>query len=294
MPHAKKKYLLYHPTTARHNGSKALYALHDKLRQKGYEAFFVRRDAELVPGCQYIDLDTINDDMRQHDIAVYPEVVDGNPWRFQNVARYVLYFPGQLNTGEKKFHPSEKVFTWNKKYYDAPELAFDLIDSALFFDEHLPKLQDCYFVHKRGKWREVKEVEGLVEINMDWPSDRKELAHLLQTTGTFYSFDEHSQLNAEAARCGATVKIVTETGFKNLPPGYGSVRPSLERELQNFIAITQRMNYTGTIQEYPMILENFLAAPQKPPQSPADYERLKQRLAVLRELEGLGKDRESS
>jgi hypothetical protein len=294
MPHAKKKYLLYHPTTARHNGSKALYALHDALRQKGYEAFFVRRNAELVPGCRYIDLDAIADETRRHDIAVYPEVVDGNPWRFQNVVRYVLYFPGQLNTGEKVFHPGEKIFTWNKNYYDAPQLGFELIDSTLFFDEHLPKLQDCYFVHKRGKWREVKEIEGLVEINMNWPSDRNELAYLLKTTGTLYSFDPNSQLNAEAARCGAKVKIVTKDGFSDIPPGYGSMRRDVERELLQFIEITQQMNYTGKIQEYPMVLENFLAMPQKPPKSPADYERLKRRLAVLRELEGSGDDRESS
>ena len=280
----KKRYFLYHPTKLRANGSKALYALYDGLRQKGFEAFFVRREAEHVPGYQYIDADDIDDATRTNDIAVYPEVVDGNPWQFQNVVRYVLFYPGQLTTGEQEYHPSEKVFTWNNMYYDAPELAFQLIDTALFFDEGLPKLQDCCFVHKRGKWREVKEVEGLLEINMDYPEDRKELAYLLKTTGIFYSFDAHTQLNVEAALCGAQVKIVTETGFASLPPGYGSHRASLEQELCNFIEITQQMHYTGAIQRYPMELENFLALSKKPPESPKDYDLLRRRIAVLREL----------
>jgi hypothetical protein len=79
---------------------------------------------------------------------------------------------------------------------------------------------------------------------MDYPEDRKELAYLLKTTGTLYSFDQYTQLNAEAALCGAHVKIVTETGFVSMLPN--SVDPqtihglprNFEPELRNFIEIT--------------------------------------------------------
>jgi hypothetical protein len=282
----KKKYFLYHPTSVRTNGGRALHAMHNRLRERGYEAFFIKRSNEFIPNYHYIDPDAIDDDTRSNDIAVYPEVVDGNPWRFQNVARYVLYFPGQHKTGEKEFHPSEKVFTWSKEYYDAPLLAFQLINAKFFFDEGLPKLQDCYFVHKRGKWREVKEIEGLLEINMDYPKDQKELAYLLKTTGTLYSFDRYSQLNGEALLCGAKVKVVTETGFEDLAPGHGSMGPPhfLAQLLHNFIGITQQMNYTGEIQRYPMILEKFLAERNKTPETPEEYARMQQRIALLREM----------
>ncbi len=241
----------------------------------------------------------IDDDMRQHDIMVYPESVEANPLKFQNVVRYVLFYPGYHGAGEKEYHPSELIFTAAKAFYDAPVLQFRTIDTSLFFDEKLPKLQDCYFVHKGGKWRNVPEIEGLLEINKDYPKTHEELAYLLKTTGILYSFDDKSALTIEAVLCGAKVKIITEDGFSEISDEdveeikervccigkHEDLLEKLERQLDDFIAITQKMNYTGRIQQYPIAVEKFLASPKKRPESSEDYLNLARRVALLKAMQ---------
>ena len=238
---ARKKYIIHAPRLSKSNGIRALYTLYEILRAKGYEAFIH------CPGenrGHYHYMNDVARDTRLRDIAVYPEIVSGNPLRFQNVVRYVLFYPGKIG-GDKFYHPRELVFTWDARYYDAPELFLPCLDRSLFFDEKLPKTQDCRFVHKRGKWREVKEAEGLTEINMDYPSSREELARLLKTTGTLYSFDESSLLNLEALSCGARVKIITADGIRDcLEADFERFRPeAIDRSVNRFIQLTQNMSY---------------------------------------------------
>jgi hypothetical protein len=176
----------------------------------------------------------------------------------------VLYYPGVLG-GTPAYHPSETVFTWARQYHDAPVLSVPSIDTSLFFDPGLPKTQDCYFVHKGGKWRDLEEVEGLMEINMDFPKTREQLAEILKTTGTLYSFDPHSALNDEAKVCGANVRLVTPDGHV----GFEREDEDLDlfgRQLDFFIEATQGL------------------APASVMEKSSLSERLKMSLRVLRAI----------
>ena len=233
-------------------GVRALHVLHDSLRERGYEAYifsstFYYSLRKTPPKYRYAE--PLSEFSVENDIVVYPEVVRGNPLRFQNVVRYVLYFPGVLG-GAKEYHHSEKIFTWDTMYFDAQKLVLPIIDTELFFDAALPKTQDCYFIHKGKKWKDIRETDGLLEINMRFPKNRSELARLLQTTRILYSYDKFSALNTEALLCGAQVKIITENGFED-----HICKPfdmeNFARELEFFIRETQQMHYTGEIeQEY--------------------------------------------
>jgi hypothetical protein len=204
-----RKYIIYSPEYTKSNGVRALYTLHDRLRAQGYEAYIFCLGSHIG---DYHYLTEVSRAMRENDIVVYPEVVAGNPLRFHRVVRWVLFFPGELG-GAKTYHPGEVLFTWSKSYMEAPLLTVPSIDTSLFFDEGLPKMQDCCFVHKGGRWRHLPELEGLLEINMTFPETREHLARVLKTTGTLYSFDSNSLLNAEARLCGAKVKLVNDDGL---------------------------------------------------------------------------------
>lgn len=253
MNYNKKKYIIYAPFFSRSNGVRALYQLYDLLSFQGYEVYMFC--SQKCAGYKYID--KIDKYKRKHDIIIYPEIVNGNPLQFQNVVRYVLFFPGK-NGGSSTYHSSEIVFTWSKVYYEAPVLYLSGIDTQLFYDEHLPKIQDCYFVHKGGKWKYVEEVEGLLEINMNFPPTREALAKLLKTTRILYSYDAYSALNEEAYLCGAQVKIITEKGFEDFKEGNTFDRKILNAQLNNFIHITQSSNYTGKIEKIPLNVRIFL------------------------------------
>lgn len=244
-----RRYLIWAPPFCGSAGVRALYKLAAELREHGQSVSLWSWGDTRQPGFDYAE--PITSQMREEDIVIYPEVVEGNPLRIRNVVRWVLFFPGRLG-GESSFHPSEKIFTWSDEYYpEAAKLTVDIIDRELFFDAGLPRSQDCTFIHKRGKWKNVPELEGLTEITMEWPKNRTELAQLLQKTGTLYTWDDHSALCVEAYCCGAKVKIITEKGYCDFFPDMKFVSDIFEQELAFFISDTQSMNYTGKIQPIP-------------------------------------------
>lgn len=235
-----KKYIIWAPAYAGSNGIRALYKLYDLLKERGYETFIY--NTEENKNQDYLFISEISPEMRQNDIVIYPEIVCGNPLQFQNVVRYVLYYPGE-NGGTEKYYEGEQIFTWSSAYYaDVPVLFLSGIDRKLFCDEKLQKTQNCYFVHKRGKWKEVSELEGCVEINMSYPETRTELAQLLKTTDILYSYDDCSALLEEARLCGAKVKIIEEIGFKDYTTEEPFDSEELNHQLTEFIDITQSMN----------------------------------------------------
>lgn len=243
----KRRYIIWAQPLTRSCGTKVLYTLYEKLRACGYEALLFC-PAEHRDEYEYIDV--LDAETLARDIVVYPEIVWGNPLRFQHAVRYVLFFPGAL-AGEKHYHESERVFTWAEPYYPgAPSLFWSTLDNSLFYDEQLPKTRDCYFVNKRRAWKTFKELEGATEITMRFPATREELAHLLKTTRVLYTFDRYSALNDEALACGAEVRIVTEDGLVEYAPHFKNGVPDdlAARLLRAFCNATQHYAYSGPLQ----------------------------------------------
>ena len=241
-----REYIIWTPPYCGSAGVRALYKLADSLRMHGQSVKLWSWGETRQAGFDYAD--SITPAMQEEDIVVYPEIVSGNPLQIRNVVRWILFYPGVLG-GEKTYHPSEKLFTWCDRYYQGvPRLFADVIDRTLFHDAGLPRTQDCTFVYKGGKWRDVPELDGLTEITMQWPKTREELVHLLQTTGTLYSWDGNSSLLDEAYYCGASVKIITEDGFRDFIPDLVFSLETFEQELSFFIQETQAMKYEGEMQ----------------------------------------------
>lgn len=242
----KKDYVIWTPAYAKSNGIKVLHLLYKKLEEKRFNVWLYSQKPHLQ-GYKYIE--KISKELKQNAIVVYPEIVIGNPLGFQNVARYVLYYPGELG-GTRQFHHSEIIFTHNKKFYpQAFLLTLPWIDETIFYEDDSEKIQDCYFVYKGGKYREAEETKGLLEINMQYPKTSKELADLLRRTKTLYSYDACSSVLDEAVLCGATVKIITQDGIKDYDVNYRELIKDSQANLENFITITQDMNYTGEIEK---------------------------------------------
>lgn len=238
-----KNYVIFAPPYSKSNGVRTLYSLSLALEKKGYNAPVLT----ISPHENFHCITDFTKEMQKNDIIIYPETISGNPLKFSHVARYILYFPGKLG-GDKSFPSSEFIFTWDKCYFpNVPELRFPGIDRSLFFDAALPKTQDCVFVYKNGRWKKIPELEHLTTITMDYPKTRRELAHLLQTTGTLYSYDEHSMINDEAFICGAHVKIITETGLKEytFEDNFDYLRH--DEQLSTLIDISQKIPKTSPI-----------------------------------------------
>ena len=241
----KKDYIIWSPAFSSSNGVRVLHILSEQLIKKGYNAYLYAGEPH---NTKYNYITEITDDLRKNAIIIYPEVVKGNPLKFQNVVRFVLFYPGKLG-GNKKYHKSETLFTYLKDFYPtAPVLTVPGIDQSLFYNDNSPKTQDCYFVYKGGKSRNAQETEGLVEINMKYPETRQELANLLRTTGTLYSYDNNTAMLDEASLCGANVKIITPEGIEDFQSTYSNYTDNFEEQLDAFIKLTQKISYNGKIE----------------------------------------------
>lgn len=218
-------------------GNRVLYMLRDVLRERGF-------DARVYNWNQSQDTDItfseITEDMQREAIVVYPEIIIGNPLGFHRVVRWVLNVPGALG-GSTSYHLSEMIFTWSSAYLaGVPLLRFDTVDHSLFYkDPNQVKDVICTFVYKKGKFRDIPEDEGAIQISRTWPTSRAKLAELLRRTRVLYSYDDNSSLLEEAYASGAQVKIVTETGYKHYSPSV-CMSPDIVRvQIDNFVSLTQ-------------------------------------------------------
>lgn len=244
----KKKYIICAPEYSGSAGIRALYLLRDALEIRGYTAkIYCYTKGSQPTQNDRIFINEISETVRNNDIVVYPEIIFGNPLRFKNVVRWVLYFSGVLG-GQTSYSAGELVFTWSKEYLaDKPCLHFDTIDSTLFyFDPLVEKNVNCFFVHKKGLFRKIPEISECIEITMDFPATRKELGELLRKTKTIYIFDPHTALSEEAFRCGCNVMIVHENSIEEYTPQCFDNEVAT-KELDLFVRETQLFNYTGEI-----------------------------------------------
>jgi hypothetical protein len=199
-------------------GVRAWFRLIELLAERGY-------DATNVPADEGIG----------ERIAVYCDTTSGNPLSSPRVARWLMYFPDffgiPTNIGE-----GEVIFAWDPRYYPTEHLLrVDVIERDLFRPSDEPRTQDVYYIGKAAfKGTSVVPPEGAVHITKAWPATRPELADLLRSTHTLYTFDEDTMLVDEALLCGCCVVL--------LPEGAGLTRgpdPDFDAMVDHFITATQ-------------------------------------------------------
>ena len=235
----QRPYMICTPPFCKSNGVRVLHLLYKQLEKRGMDVYLYC-PVQNQPDYKYIEYDMQLDYLKEEGIVIYPEVVSGNPLNFKRVVRYVLYYPGKLG-GDKEYDKGEMIFTHDRMFTLLGDvLTVPYVDTTLFYDDKRPKTQDCYFVYKGGKWRDAPETRGLTEINMSWPEKREELAELLRSTGTLYSYDDCTSLLEEAALCGCKPKIITETGTRDYIPTYPHVLTDFEKQMDRFIEVTQK------------------------------------------------------
>jgi GT2 family glycosyltransferase len=171
-------------------------------------------------------------------IAVYPEVVPGNPMHAPLVARWLLNKPGHLG-GDKAYAKNETIFyfdPWVVKDTDlrAWHLKVPLVDRRVFNNENNPddhrRRGACYYAHKflaaGGKVRDEHR-NGAVSLCQDQFIGPEEIAAILRRSEVLYCY-EQSSIIAESLYCGCPVVIVPTDYWRNsqnpdgqLPLGVG-------------------------------------------------------------------------
>ena len=248
-----KPYYIWTPRYERNSaGIRVLYKLVELLRQKGMtvrtsiynsnsasvQALYKLRNLLVQKGIKYNsngtsiralrklrnvliqkDITATQNRPSRDAIAIYPEIVPGNPFNCQQpdnpfncqlVVRWILQVPGMFGN-QTAYAPSDFIFAYYKAFMPNGmkcdgELFVSSIEPELFNNEGVEERKGgVYFVHKGWRTPRIAETLNLPEIKGDFPPNRAELAKLLKRSEYVYTYDNSTSLSDEARLCGCPV-----------------------------------------------------------------------------------------
>jgi len=150
-------------------------------------------------------------------IAVYPEVVDGNPLGAEHVVRWFLHKPG-FHTGRTHYGANDRFFFYQNAFNDPrvnPE-SDNLLKTAFVRDDVYREVNagerhgSCYILRK-GKGRPiVHDLKGSVLVD---GLSHTEMAAVFNRVAMCVSYDTYTMYSMFAAMCGCTSVVVPEEGL---------------------------------------------------------------------------------
>jgi hypothetical protein len=213
-------------------------------------------------------------------IAVYPEIVTGNPFRSPTVVRYFLNFPGLLG-GDTAFSSEEICFGYSgvlAKAAGAPTniLHIPIVDTRVFThsEDGRGRQGSCFYAGKLKEYHRGSTFglpSDCVEIHRSGPNPQEpqENAELYRRSELFYCF-ENSSLATEAALCGCPVVFMYNEFFQGTISadeiGWdGFARGDGETEVARAKATVSkvRANYARTLPRFWEQLDRFVELTQQ-------------------------------
>jgi hypothetical protein len=147
-----------------------------------------------------------------HCIALYPEVVSGNPLGARNVARWFLNKPGRV-TGEINYGENELYFYFSNKFDDPrlnrnPENVLRVFDIKTHIYRNTnpgARRGSCYMVRKGRGREQTYHPAGALCVD-GWPHAK--LAAAFNQHEYFFCYDLHTMYSRYAAMCGCKSVVV--------------------------------------------------------------------------------------
>ncbi len=222
-PDQRRGYIIVAPAfNIRSAGKHCLYLLCDHLNRLGYPSYITGSESTATdlnaPLLRWKDARKAVGSGRF--VAIYPEIVAGNPLQAATVARWVLNRPGALG-GDAVYDRGEQVFYYSNALKPhiqngvAGKLLLPMLDESIFYPaEQLPAERplECFYLGK-SKWQDgYVDRHQAFEITRTSPA-REDLGKLFRASKRLYVFDNLTALVAEALMCGCPVVIIPDGSF---------------------------------------------------------------------------------
>jgi GT2 family glycosyltransferase len=276
-------------------GIRALHYLCHILNELGYEAYVTQQPEQCSP---YLRTPGITEDIKQQHntagvipIAVYPEIISGNPLDLSVVARWTLNLPGHLG-GETTYPENDLIFHYNGVILDgilSDRLDMPLVDRRIFH-EGTPDKRRNGFSYYAGKYLhfghiisdEVASNPLGTSLALNIPRTHLEIAEILRSSETFYSY-EGTTMVYEALACGCAVAFVdnpyiNQFNMDNNPVRFPKVNESEigKIKVQKISQAESEKFFTETESNASYDIENFI----KKTQAAANSQAKERTLAV--------------
>jgi O-antigen biosynthesis protein len=198
-----------------------------RLTQLGYDAFGAMvppLGSPTLPGVRYIRYPRLAKFRRfgRRTIAVYPEIVAGNPLRADFVLRYLLNKPGYLVPGtELSFGPDDLYLAFDPSFVPPGRLAFDLfwplVDRTVYYPPPSGTERNGYAIFTHRKRPDVADLPSWLAphlvLSMDAARSHDELAKIYRRSIAMVTYERSSAIY-EALCCGCPVICIPDETFK--------------------------------------------------------------------------------
>lgn len=229
VPSGLKFYIWAIPFNTMSGGSVALHKLADTLAKLGEEVYIVADSKNPKWGGIRIDHKDANG---LDGVAIYPEIVNGNPFGCKVVVRWLLNTPGIMG-GDGLYEPTDLLYKY-ADVYQYPRsngilATFNMEGTRRFTNHDEPRKGTCYARRKGSYKTPDKHPDNALCID-DYGSKGGDdyLIKIFNTYETFISYDHATFLSVQAALCGCLPIIIPEEGvskeewkMKDLIKGYG-------------------------------------------------------------------------
>lgn len=145
----------------------------------------------------------------ENTVAVYPEIVLGNPLGAKHVARWLLYTPGKKHAYD--FGDNEMYFRVDE-FADLPEVTGGAQDlfmwkvNRTYRNENRPERSGaCFMVRKWGDGPRHPVTENAIQLD---GKSHEEINDIFNQCEFFYSYDDATMYSQYAAICGCTSVVI--------------------------------------------------------------------------------------
>lgn len=149
-------------------------------------------------------------------IAIYPEIVEGNPLNTKVVVRYIMNKPGLLDGNDICAGPDDLFFYFHEMHHDGEMpfdglLTFPVINKNLFHhpEEEVERKRSYLYLnrHPRSDVDFSLLPDDIEILSMETPLPLEELARIFQNAAVLYSY-EISATCTMAILCGCPVLYI--------------------------------------------------------------------------------------
>lgn len=200
-------------------------------------------------------------------VAVYPEIVKGNPTEAKTVVRYILAPPGEMMGSIDKPEEGDIVYSFSKFIYkvdDDHTMFLPILNTHLFKDQKRKRTKTCVIV---GKGIDTNlHPDNAIYIDRILAQDQQALADLLNECHVMYCYDYRTAMTEIARLCGCRVVIIpskfTKEEFAEYEPGMNGISWGDKEEVK-LDTEAFRDHYLSLIKTFEKKLDLFIGETQK-------------------------------
>lgn len=149
-------------------------------------------------------------------IVIYPEVIEGNPYKAKNVVRWFLHKPGYF-TGRVVYGQNELYFFYKSAFNDPlinPNsdncLTVKMLRSDIFYQTNFGDRSGSCYALRKGKNKKIEhKLENSILIDN---LSQVEIAKVFNKCETFISYDTQSFYSTLAVLCGCRSVVIPDNG----------------------------------------------------------------------------------